>query len=128
MVLFHLSYFRQSKMKKLLIASVILFVAGLGLILYSDPVISLASGNLAPNNSTGFQLVGNSTSGGGLPSGCHQSNGGVICDSQKTSAGTFSGPVLFTLIGIALSGAGILLAGIETVSKSQAPYQTKVVT
>jgi len=114
-------------MKKLLIISIVLFVAGLGLILLGDPVISLAGGN-APTGNSGFsQLPGPNSTSTNLPSGCTQQNGGVVCKNVPIGSGDLYA-VWLTLAGIGLSGVGVFLTAVEAISKSQQPFQTKTVT
>ena len=122
-------------MKKVLIVSVILIVAGLGLILYSDPVILLASGG-GPQGQikNGGSPPTNRSNGGGpgetLPPGCQQqTSGGIVCTGNGAGpSGSITSAEIFTLSGIALCGVGLCLSGIEMISKSQSPYQTKAVT
>jgi hypothetical protein len=114
-------------MKKFLIVSIVLIVAGLGLILYADPVLTLASGGGSQPHfftSGGPPPALNSTSGT-LPPGCTAQGGGVICNTASNSLGE---PVILTLLGIALCGVGLFLSLAETISKATSPYQTKTVT
>jgi hypothetical protein len=118
-------------MKKLLIVSIVLIAAGLGLILYSDPVITLAgrgSGGTPQfiSNNGGLPSV-NSTSGS-LPPGCKQVGGGVQCVTTQTGSGNAETSEIITLSGIALCGVGLCMTAVETISKTQSPFQTKTVT
>jgi hypothetical protein len=115
-------------LKKLLIVSIVLIVAGLGLILYEDPAITLASGGGGTTqfgSSGGLPPPTNSTSGG-LPPGCKQLNGGVTCIVNGSTGNTDA--EIVTLSGIALCGVGLCLSAVETISKPRSPYQTKTVT
>lgn len=123
-----------SVMKKLLIISIVLVAIGLGLILYSDPVVTLATAGTpqvggTPGSSQIF-TGSNSTSpsNGSLPPDCTTQNGHTLCQFKSSSTAGGSSAEVITLVGIALSGAGLFLSAIEVVSKSVSPYQTKAVT
>ncbi len=116
-------------MKKLLLLGVILVVAGLGLILVSDPV--LTSSSSTPKSTSILENSGNSTSIS-PPSGADcttLSSGGVQCGTNAPSSGS-SGTVavVVTGIGIAFCGAGLFLTAIESLSKQITSFQPKAVT
>jgi hypothetical protein len=123
----------KTLMKKLLIISIVLIAIGLGLILYSDPVITLAGSGGSPHF-VQIPIGSNSTSGGppGSTSGsspdCHTVNGNTICTQNSNLPAGGSDSMVITLVGIALSGAGLFLSAIEMISKSASPFQTKAVT
>jgi hypothetical protein len=113
-------------MKKLPIISVLLIAAGLGLILYSDPVI-LSQGP------TGSFIFNSTSTGGGLPAGnCHIVNGASLCQGSAGPGGPTSlsntNAVIETIAGIGLCGVGLFLSAIESLSKAPSSYQTKAVT
>lgn len=113
-------------MKKLLLISVVMVVVGLGLILYSDPIVTLASGNGQIHS--GVTTINNPNVGSTSGSG----SGPVTVGSSPTSNGA-SGPGGFelleylTIAGIAFCAAGIFLTAVEAVSRSSVA-QTKTVT
>lgn len=113
-------------MKKLLLISIVLVVAGLGLILYSDPIVTIASGNGHINSAiTTFT----NSNGGQYSSGSGPIFVGPGASQNNTSgpaSGGFATMEYLTIAGIAFCGVGIFLTGVETVSRSVTP-QTKTV-
>lgn len=114
-------------MKKLLLISVVLVVAGLGLILYSDPIVTLASGNgqihsavTTINNPNGGQ------SSSGVGPGTYSPGPGQNITEGPGSGGLATMEYL-TIAGVAFCGLGIFLTGVEAASR---PFtaQTKTVT
>ena len=114
-------------MKKLLIISIILFAAGLSLILYSDPVLLQPSGG-QQLQSGGPTFINSTSSGSASPGNCHISNGVTICSGSGLKALSDTNAMIETIAGIDLCGGGLFLTAIETISKPQSPYQTKAVT
>ncbi len=124
-------------MKRLLIISIVLTVAGIGLILFSDPVLSLAAGGTPTiGNGQGpfsFNSTGTPGSSGssGLPSGCHQQGQNFICGNGSGSIGPVgigsTTSIIITVAGIGLCGVGMFLTAIESISKATGS-QTRTVT
>jgi len=114
-------------MKKLLLVSIVLLVAGIGLILYGDPVFSTGAGS-------GTEIIGtNSTPGGGVPpaqlpnSHCTTGpNGGTACTGGAPGGSSGNAETL-AIAGIALCGAGLFLSAVESFAKPASPDASKVV-
>lgn len=117
-------------MRKLPILGIVLIVAGLALVLYSDPAVGIASGH-AP---TQLYIGANASTSGGpglppggqIPSDCTQGpNGHFQCG---TLGGTKTGTAtVLTVAGIALCGAGLFAGGVDAVSRSDSqPRSEKV--
>lgn len=114
-------------MKKLLLVSIVLVVIGLGLILYSDPVVTLASGNGTIHSSlTTFTNPNGGSSSSGSGPIIYSSGPGQ--NSGKAPAGGFATLEYLTIAGIALCGVGIFLTAVEAVSRASNVVHTRTVT
>ena len=104
-------------MRVLPLAGLALVAIGLGLVLYYDPVIALATGG-APNAQVvpggGLTHIG---ANGTLPSGCHTQGqgGGVIC-ADNGAGGPGSTAEYLTVTGVAFCGAGLVMAAVDSLS------------
>lgn len=109
-------------MKRLPVIGIVLIVVGLGLILYSDPVVLLASGSTLGGqsfNATSTQGPGGNNSGNCQPT----SNGGGVCGSPGGSGPLGSTSLITTITGIALCGAGIFVSAVDAISGSNVPRE-----
>lgn len=95
--------------KKLPIISIALVAVGLLLILYADPVLTSTGGPAL--GGPGAQRFNGTTSGGGTQTGQNFSR---IPIGNGPGGGNGE---LFTLIGTALIGAGLVASAVEAVSK-----------
>ncbi len=117
-------------MKKILLISIGLIAAGLGLVLYSDPILLTANGG-GPQQIAKAPVNGTSGLGnGGPPGNCTtQSGGGVVCGNFSGPGGALgSNAFILTLVGALLCVGGLFLSVVEFISQPRMPFGPKTVT
>lgn len=110
-------------MKIIPVVGIILIAVGLGLILYSDPIVSVATGGGPSGPGGSHPFSSNNTRGTGGPviyNGTSQGAGGGPGGGLGTAE-------LLTVAGIGLCGAGLLVSAVDSLSGPNVRRQSETV-